>query len=105
MKPFLFSFFVASLIALYDIEVVSCYPNVIVTNNIPDDWIASGKVVYSFCATGNFENLKYKEYFTDWRGACLIREVSATVVKGNQSIHAASYWSSGTGYSNFEIVR
>lgn len=80
------------------------YPDVRVINLVRD-WKASGQVVYSACKTGSYDDLEFGEYFTEWRGGCLIRQVNAKLYNGNLSVHAATYWSSGTSYSQFEIVR
>lgn len=80
------------------------YPDFWIINGV-QNWTASGEVGYVGCRSGYFYNLKFGETFKEWRGACLIRYVKATLTNGGKEIHAATYWSSGTGYSAFEIVR
>lgn len=78
------------------------YPDVRVENKIPG-WVASVRTSYAWCSSGNFK-IKYGEYILEPRGWCLLTEVAATMYQGDQAINACSYISSGTGYSQFEIV-
>lgn len=48
--------------------------------------------------------IKYSEYIIEPRGWCLLTEVAATMYQGDKAVDACSYISSGTGYSQFEIV-
>lgn len=81
------------------------YPNVWVIDRV-ENWTASGEVGYVGCRSGYFANLKYGETFTEWRGACLIRYISAELSNeyNGKEVHASTYWSSGTGFGAFEIV-
>lgn len=79
------------------------YPDVRVDQRVYG-WIASGTVHYIGCRNVDFD-LEFPKHFEIYRGACLIKEISALMIKGNQTIWASSYRSSGTGYAQFEIVR
>lgn len=59
---------------------------------------------YPGCASDNF-NIQYGEYTDIWRGGCLITQISAVVWQDDKNYRARSYHSSGTSYSQFEIVQ
>lgn len=82
------------------------YPDVRV-DDLVSGWRASVRTSYAWCRSGNFE-LKFKEYFTEPRGWCLLTEIAAKMYSeadDNKAIDAQSYTSSGTGDSQFEIVK
>lgn len=78
------------------------YPNTRIDQRIPG-WKANGRVTYAGCRPGDY-TVNFGDTHTEWRGACLITEVSATLFKDGQSVRAKPYWSSGTSYSQYEIV-
>lgn len=78
------------------------YPDVRVENKVYG-WTASVRTSYAWCSSGNFK-INFGEYFLEYRGWCLLTEVAATMYQGNKAVDACSYTSSGTGYSQFEIV-
>lgn len=79
------------------------YPDVRIDQRVLG-WSASGTVHYIGCSNDDFE-LEFPKHFEHYRGACLIKEISALMIKGDQTIWASPFWSSGTGYAQFEIVR
>lgn len=78
------------------------YPDLRVDNRVAG-WKANGRATYAACRTGDFE-LYFGETFTEFRGGCLLTDVEATLFKGDRSIRARPYSSSGTAFSQFEIV-
>lgn len=81
------------------------YPDARIDQRIPG-WTANGRVTYAFCRPGDF-TIDFSETHTEWRGACLITEVSATLFKDDgqgESVRAKPYYSSGTSFSQYEIV-
>lgn len=78
------------------------YPDTRIDQRIPG-WKANGRVTYAACRPGDYQ-IDFGDTHTEWRGACLITEVSAVMTKDGQSKRARPYWSSGTSYSQYEIV-
>lgn len=78
------------------------YPDVRVENKV-HGWIAAVRTSYAWCSSGNFV-IKFGDYILEPRGWCLLTEVAATMYQGDKAVDACSYTSSGTGYSQFEIV-
>lgn len=81
------------------------YPNLRL-DQLVANWTVSGTTSYALCRSGRFDDLKYGEYFLEYRGACLLTQISAVMhnLEGNKAVRASSYTSTGTGYSQFEIV-
>lgn len=78
------------------------YPDLRVDNRV-SGWKANGRATYAACRTGDFE-LYFGETFTEFRGGCLLTDVEATLFKDGRSVRARPYYSSGTAYSQYEIV-
>lgn len=78
------------------------YPDLTIDFNIPG-WLASGRTSYAGCRSGDFE-VGNGTTHTEWRGGCLLTEIQAVVYRDGRSVRARPYQSSGTGYSQFEIV-
>lgn len=97
MKLVLYSFFI-----VFATPTILGYPDVRVDQLIPG-WTAKGRTSYASCRSGNFE-LEFGQSFYEYRGWCLVTGITAVLYKNNEAIRARSYWSSGTGYSQFEIV-
>lgn len=77
----------------------SAYPKVKITNLTK--WVASGEVDYAACKNDKFSGLQPGgTWIGPYRGACLIRWVSANL-SGGPGVN--QYTSSGTGYSEFFI--
>lgn len=66
-------------------------------------WRASVRTSYAGCGSGNFE-LNFGEYFIEYRGWCLLTEIAVKMYNDTVGVDAWPYTSSGTGYSQFEIV-
>lgn len=79
------------------------YPEVRVDQRVPG-WKANGRVSYAACRTGNFE-IYFGETFNEFRGGCLLTDIEAVMFKDDRSVRARPYSSSGTAYSQFEIVQ
>lgn len=89
----IFSVFFASSIAYQDVRI----------ENKVHGWIASAQTAYAGCSPGNFV-IKPDEHISEPRGWCLLTKISAAMFKGDEVVYACSYTSSGTGYSQFQIV-
>lgn len=96
------SYFFFILIEEEDLWVIRTYGlSIVPTAGQPLEKLAMSGV------SSDYFNLKSNDVVTKWRGACLIRYITATLTSTNDDnvkINAATYWSSGTGYSAFEIV-
>lgn len=79
------------------------YPDVRI-DNLVSGWKVKGRTSYAGCSSGNFE-LEFGESFSEYRGACLLTYITAILLKEDEYIRADPYWSSGTAYSQFEIVQ
>lgn len=66
-------------------------------------WRAAGRISYAACQSDDF-SIEFGQFADRWRGGCLITEINAVMFRGNQSIRARPYESSGTSYSHYEIV-
>lgn len=84
------------------LEQSSAYPDLRIDQRV-HGWMASGRTSYTECGSGNFA-INYSDYFEEWRGACLLTEISVVLYQANQSVRARPYVSAGTGFSHFEIV-
>lgn len=80
----------------------NAYPSVRIDQRVYG-WRASGRTTYVACSGGKFE-LEFSEPFDEYRGACLLTDITAVMYRGNQSVRARPYECSGTSYSQFEIV-
>lgn len=80
----------------------SAYQDVRITNKVPG-WTASVQTTYPGCSSGNFV-IRPNEHISEYRGWCLLTKITATMYQGDQVVYACSYTSSGTGYSQFDIV-
>ncbi|XP_031633713.1 uncharacterized protein LOC116347293 [Contarinia nasturtii] len=78
------------------------YPNVRIENRATG-YRAKGRVSYPGCSSDDYE-LQYGENTDIWRAGCLITQITAVLWKGENNTRATSYISSGTSYSQFEIV-
>lgn len=84
---------------------VLLYEDFTITNWV-HNYTATGDVAYRACKGGHFK-LKYGETFKERRGWCLIYQITATMTNDNEAsapIEAQPYYSSGTGFSIFQIV-
>lgn len=88
-------------ITLYCARIVSSYPDVKVVNRVPGT--VTGHVYYMVCPSTKFELAPGQE-ITDYRGICLITSIYADVKKDGQTVNVYPYKSSGTSFSQFEIV-
>lgn len=98
---FIFSFFSVLFASLFVSSFA--YPDVRIDFSVPG-WSATGRTIYAACRQGQFD-ITYGNYHVEWRGECLLTEIQADVHGDGKTIRARPYKSSGTGYSQFEIVR
>jgi len=80
------------------------YPLVSVSNSV--EYIVSGTVHYSswLCSDDDFDITPNTAWAASSRGACLIKEITATVTTPDGDIDATPYTSSGTSYSQFAVI-
>ena len=90
------------------------YPNVKITNNTA--YIAQGDVIYAsaFCKNDSYSIPSGQIWEAKSRGVCLVTKIVAILIIDNEDdvekaedrkfVKAKDYTSSGTSYSNFEIV-
>lgn len=79
------------------------YPDVRIDHLVPG-YKASGRTSYALCHSGDYE-LEFGKSHMEWRGICLLTEITAILKNETHNIRAKSYLSSGTSYSQFEIVQ
>lgn len=78
------------------------YPDVRI-DNLVSGYSASGRTSYAWCASGDF-NIASGDSYVESRGLCLLSGIEAIMKNGTHNIRAQGYRSSGTAYSQFEIV-
>lgn len=80
----------------------TAYPDVKLENTLAYE--VEGHISYAWCRGRDYD-VQAAGTVTDYRGACLLTLISGYVLKDNRrKIKATPYWSSGTGYSQFEII-
>lgn len=84
-------------------SICGFYPDVRIDHRVPG-WKARGRVSYLLCSSRDFE-LEYGQTFRESRGLCLLTMITAVMYNGKESIRTdPDYTSSGTAYSQYEIV-
>lgn len=64
----------------------------------------TGRISYAWCKSRDYD-VQPAGVVLDTRGACLLKHITAFVLKDNKKIEARGYRSSGTAYSQFEIIK
>lgn len=92
-----------SLLVALALTNVLGYPQVRIDQRIPG-WSATGRINLAACRSRDF-HLEYGQTHTESRGWCLLTSINALLVRGNKTVRARPYKSSGTAYAQFEIVQ
>ena len=91
-----------------DINQRALYPHVSVKNDTPYE-VNSIRVEYSACADDDNNFIASAGTWTagTYRGGCLVTDIHSTLILNDGTgrvLECASYWSGGTGYSEFFIM-
>ncbi len=83
----------------------TAYPKVNIKNSTP--FSVQGKVSYNsgLCKDDNYGMGPWKEWTANSRGACLVKQITASISTPQGAKAAKAYTSSGTSYSQFVIVQ